>query len=218
MRKILLLVEGQTEETFVKKVLNPHLKAFGKYGEPKITTTKIVKRGNQFKGGIPAYDVVRRQIIRLLNDSSALLVGTFIDYYALPDSFPGKQTIQGTTPIEKVRYLEEQLQNDINNRRFLAYYSLHEFEAILFSQPSEIANTLTNPTASQELERIRRQFATPEDINDNPQTSPSARIIQLFPHYQKPLYGSLISQRIGLAQIRAQCPHFGDWLHQLEQA
>jgi hypothetical protein len=217
LRKILLLVEGQTEETFVKNLPNPHLKAFGKFIEPKIIATKIVKRGDQFKGGVPSYDAVRRLIVRLLNDSSAILVGTFIDYYGLPNSFPGKQTVQGNTPIERVQYLEQKLREDIPDNRFLPYYSLHEFEAILFSRPSEIAKTLTNPAAEQELTRIRQQFPTPEDINDNAQTCPSARIKRLFPRYQKPLFGSLISQRIGLNQIRAECKHFGHWLSTLEQ-
>ena len=218
MRKILILVEGQTEETFVKTVLNPHLETFDRHAIPKIIATKIVKRGNQFKGGVPDCDNVRRQIFRLLGDTSAVVVTTFIDYYALPDTFPGKLAVQGTTPLQRVQYLEDQLRPDIGDPRFLPYYSLHEFEALLFSAPTEIATTLTSPQTSATLQGIRGQFRSPEDINDNPQTCPSARIKRLFPGYQKPLYGSLISQRIGLPQMRAECGHFNDWLQKLEGA
>lgn len=220
-------MEGQTEETFVKTVLNPHLWSFGRHAEPKIITTKIVKRGNQFKGGVPQFTRVREQILRLLRDTSAVLVSTFIDYYALPSSFPGKQSLQGTTPHQRVQYLENQLASNISNSSFLPYYSLHEFEALLFASPSEITNTLTpsqNTTLHQVsraqilIKAIRQNFRTPEDINDSPATCPSARIENLFIHYQKPLHGSLVSQRIGLALIRQECPHFATWLQKLEQA
>ncbi|MFH0989968.1 MAG: DUF4276 family protein [bacterium] len=216
MRKILILVEGQTEEMFVKKVLNTDLEQFDRYAVPIIIATKKVKRGNQFRGGVPHYDRVKLQIQRLLNDTSAALVTTFIDYYALPDSFPGKSSLQGTTPTARVQYLEQAIQTDINNSKFTPYYSLHEFEALLFSVPEEIAQSLTSPSHSLALQRIRQGFPSPEDINDNPHTCPSARIRGLFPTYQKPLHGSLISQRIGIYRIRSACTHFHEWLLRLE--
>ncbi len=52
MRKVLILVEGQTEERFVKDVLQPYLWRVGVHAEPKIATTKRVKFGAHFKGGI----------------------------------------------------------------------------------------------------------------------------------------------------------------------
>lgn len=218
MKKILILVEGQTEEMFVKTVLNPHLESGGGCAIPKIVATKFVKRGTQFKGGIPAYDRVRPQIMRLLNDSSAVSVTTFIDYYALPESFPGKKTIVGSTPIERVKHLEEQLLLDIGDtRRFVPYYSLHEFEALLFASPGIIAETLTLPEKVKDLSLICSQFPSPEDINDNPDTCPSARLRTLFEDYQKTLHGSLITKRIGLSIIRQKCAHFNEWLTLLER-
>lgn len=38
MKKILVLVEGQTEETFVRDVLDPHLHAFDKLLVPTLGT------------------------------------------------------------------------------------------------------------------------------------------------------------------------------------
>jgi hypothetical protein len=55
MGKVLILVEGQTEEKFVKEVLNPHLNNYGKYLIPTLLRTKIVKSGPNFKGGITSY-------------------------------------------------------------------------------------------------------------------------------------------------------------------
>jgi hypothetical protein len=70
---------------------------------------------------------------------------------------------------------------------------------------------------AQQLTSIRSKFEHPEEINDHPDTCPSNRIRQLLPQYQKALHGPLIAQRIGLEQIRAECPHFAEWLAKLEK-
>ncbi|HEV3200600.1 MAG TPA: DUF4276 family protein [Bryobacteraceae bacterium] len=62
---------------------------------------------------------------------------------------------------------------------------------------------------------IRSQFATPEEIDDSVLTAPSKRIEPLL-EYEKPLYGVLAILEIGLPRIRAECPHFADWLNRLE--
>jgi hypothetical protein len=216
MRKVLLLVEGQTEETFVKRVINPYLSSKEIYIEPKIITTKRVKRGPDFKGGVPHYGRVKTQILRLLNDTSAHIVSTMIDYYGLPNDFPGKVNQSGRNAIERVDHLEKQLGKDIDHRKFYPYYSLHEFEALLYCSPRTIAETMINLKAEPELIAIRNAFTSPEEINDNPETAPSKRLKRIFPIYQKPLYGSLISTRIGLDTIRSECPHFNAWLTYIE--
>jgi Domain of unknown function (DUF4276) len=40
--------------------------------------------------------------------------------------------------------------------------------------------------------------------------------MDLVPGYEKPLLGSLAVQEIGLIRIRRECPHFNEWLDQLE--
>ena len=62
---------------------------------------------------------------------------------------------------------------------------------------------------------IRGAFATPEHINNSPQTAPSKRILALVPHYKKTVDGPLIAEDIGLDAIRAQCPHFNNWIERL---
>ncbi len=216
LKKVLILAEGQTEETFIKRVLNPYWQSKDIYAVPKIITTKKLLRGNEFKGGIVEYDKLRPQIFRLLNDTSATIISTFIDYYGLPDSFPGKNTLAGQTVYERVEYLERKLSDDIQNEKFVSYYSLHEFEAILFSVPSVIGETMMDEQKKNILQSIRNSFRTPEEINDNPSTCPSARIKGLFRNYEKPLHGFLISQRIGLETIRLNCPHFNRWIENIE--
>lgn len=214
MKKVLILVEGQSEETFVKRVLSPHLLTREVLVVPIIISTKRVKSGPSFKGGIQSYGKVRKEIKRLLRDSSAALVTTMVDFYGLPGSFPGRGAVQGNTPLERVAFVESAINLDINDERFLAYCSLHEFEALLFAAPAKIAEVFGSPELR--LFAIRHAFATPEDIDDSPSTSPSARLQSLYPQYSKPFFGTLIAGRIGLDAMRAECRHFNEWLTRLE--
>jgi Domain of unknown function (DUF4276) len=146
----------------------------------------------------------------------AALVTTMIDFYGLPASFPGRANVHGKTSIERVVFVENAIEQDINDPRFLAYCSLHEFEALLFSSPAKIAAAFAMPNVEQKLVSIRAQFTSPEEIDDHPSTAPSARLQLLYPQYNKPFYGTLIAGRIGLDEMRSACAHFDDWLVRLE--
>ena len=215
--KILLLVEGQTEEVFVKELLGPYFfKSYNLQLIPKLLTTKIVKDGPNFKGGVPKYSKVKKEIKRLLGDSNAIFVSTMIDYYALPDSFPGKNDNDGTNAQQRVEYLERKLNEDINDDRFIPYYSLHEYETLLYSSPTQIAKTLVMPEIEKDLDGIINSFQNLEEINDGVYTSPSRRILRLCPTYDKVLHGPLIARRIGLDEMKAKCQHFNLWIETLE--
>ena len=214
MSKALVYVEGQTEEAFVKTVLAPHLAPRGLHVIPTLAKTKITKAGPDFKGGITSYAQVKRDLLRLLGDSSADVVTTMIDYYGLPGGFPGLDTLLSGTCFEKVAHIEEELRRDIGDRRFVPYLQVHEFEAAAFVGPEETARTLLG--SASDLEYIRSQFDSPEEIDDGPETAPSKRLLSLFPAYQKPLHGPLITGRIGLERIRAECRHFDAWVTMLE--
>jgi hypothetical protein len=53
--RALVLVEGQTEERFVKDVLAPTFWPRGLYLSPTILVTKRVKDGPNFKGGVTRF-------------------------------------------------------------------------------------------------------------------------------------------------------------------
>ena len=216
MKYVLILVEGQTEEHFVKNVLRDHLSAHGVWITPTILTTKRVKHGPDFKGGVTSYAKVKRESRRLLGNTSTALVTTMFDLYALPGDFPGRADAGGA-PLEKAHHIEQAFTQDIGHPRFAGHLSLHEFEGMLFSEPPQIARALNDPGTTGDLQRIRDGFATPEDINDDQRTAPSKRITAVFPAYSKVLFGALIAERIGLQTIRRECPHFSNWLARLEQ-
>jgi len=59
----------------------------------------------------------------------------------------------------------------------------------------------------------------PEEINEGVNTSPSKRLINHIPIYErsKTRVGALAIAAIGLPTLRARCPHFDDWIRQLER-
>jgi len=109
MKKVLILVEGQTEETVVRDVLSPYLANRGAYLEPIILKTKREKWGTTFKGGIRSFDQVRRDLLPLLGDTSVAAVTTLIDYYGLPQDFPGMGSRPASDPYARVRHVESRL-------------------------------------------------------------------------------------------------------------
>ena len=216
MKRVLILAEGQTEERFIKDVLNPHLWEIEIDLRPTIAATKRVKSGPDFKGGITNYQKVENDLKRLLGDSDAAAVTTFIDYYSLPEDFPGMATRPPGSPAQRTTHVEMEWQDHIGDDRFQPYLMTHEFEALLFSKPDEISSALNSPGSQQRLEEVRASFSTPEEINDSPITAPSKRIVSILPGYRKVLHGTMVARRIGLPLIREECTHFSDWLDWLE--
>ena len=100
--------------------------------------------------------------------------------------------------------------------RFVPYLQLHEYEGLLFSDPVEFAKGISLPSLAQPFERVRRDFQTPEDINDDVNTAPSKRVLRLYPSYRKPLDGTRAAKAVGIDTMRRECPHFRDWVERLE--
>ena len=226
MARLLIHVEGQTEETFVNEVLGPHL-----YGQGY---TKIGARlmGNarqrDHRGGIRAWSTARGDIIRHLKEDAGCLVTTMVDYYGLPQSggraWPGREAA-GLLPFaQKASTVESRLSVDIcremgegfNPDRFIPFVMMHEFEGLLFSDCERFSLGIGRPDLADALQAVRNEFASPEEINDSPITAPSKRLEQLVQAYEKPLLGTLAVLEIGLDAIRRECPHFREWLSSLE--
>ncbi len=214
MKRALILVEGQTEETFIRELLVPHFAPRGLYLKSVIVSTRRIKAGGKFRGGVISYRQVERDLRPLFGDSDVSVVTTMLDYYHLPKDFPGWDGLtKSAQPGEQVRLIEKALEKEIDDPRFLAYLSLHEFEALLFADPETIVDAFPNTKKRNPLGDLS---APPEKINDGKTTHPAARIEKATKSYRKALHGPLIAQRIGLRKIRNKCPHFASWLKKLE--
>ncbi|MCP4360915.1 MAG: DUF4276 family protein [Chloroflexi bacterium] len=224
MNRVKILVEGQTEESFVSKLLYGHLAQRGIFITPILLTTKRVKNrdarersmpGRRFKGGVTTYGKVKLDVRKALKDREAI-VTTMIDFYGLPNDFPGMGSLPTGSGYERARYLEQAFEDDIDVHRFQPFLALHEYEALLFSQPKTIAAAFPEQAVAEPLQGIRDAFASPEEINQGRETHPSARIMAHVTGYRKPFHGTLIAERIGLTQIRRECAHFAEWVAWLE--
>ncbi len=219
-KKALILVEGPTEEAFIKQVIVPAIPSVR--FQPVIVKTRIIGSQPAQKGGTVAYDEFKRQINQLLRDSTASVVSTMFDLQGLGTDFPGMDA--PGSGINKALAVQAALAADINEPRFLPFIVLHEFEAFLFVNPAVVAQVLQRPPLANELAKIRSRFDnTPENINSSPATSPSAQIASACKRlcgsaeiFQKRTHGPIITKRIGVDQIRAACPHFDEWMKKLE--
>lgn len=212
MIRVHVVVEGQTEETFVRDLLYDHFQARGVFLNPILLRTSA-----QGRGGVVSYAKVRPQIVRQCRQDSSAVVTTMIDVYRLPGDFPGSQACVATDIYAKVCCLEQALADDVNCRNFIPNLSVHEFEALLFSDLDQFSAWFDKAA----MKRLRAQIPkdrTPEEINDGLQTAPSKRILAALASdgYQKTLHGPLIAMDIGLESMRQRCPHFHAWLKQLE--
>lgn len=228
MVRLLLHVEGETEETFVKAVLREHLALKGYHSvEPRLMGPARLRSQ---RGGICSWQRVLKDVLRHLKEDSRRTVGTMVDYYGLPargrGAWPGRleaSKIVGT-PEDKAGTVERAVADSVakamgssfNRRRFVPYVMMHEFEAMLFSDCSAFGLAIGRTDLTASLEQVRLAFDTPEDIDDGRTTAPSKRILQLLPSYQKELMGNLGVLEIGFEAIRCECPHFNHWIECLE--
>jgi len=227
MSRLLVHVEGETEETFVNEVLRNHLlsKGFQSVSARIVGNARLRHR----RGGIRGWDSVRKDILRHLRGDTGAYSTTMVDYYALPrtgaGAWPGR-AVALTKPFEgKAEAVEGALAADIQSemgqsfdaRRFIPFVVMHEFEGLLFSDCKAFSKGIAKPELEPAFQEIRDAFENPEEINDSPLAHPSKRIEDLIPHYEKPLLGTLAVLEIGLATLRSECPHFAQWLKKLER-
>ncbi len=221
MIRLHIIAEGQTEEEFVKTILAEHLADFNVITDVHCVTTKRTKT-QVHRGGLGSYQQPKKDTLLWLKQEKGndVRFTTMLDLYALPNDFPqfdeGKKI---SDPYQKVKKLETALAEDINDYRFIPYIQLHEFEALILTDPSKLIDRFPEYDESvQELVTICKKYDSPELINDGETTAPSKRIIQLIPSYKgaKVSVAPLMVQKIGLPTIRSQCPHFNEWLIQLE--
>jgi hypothetical protein len=188
------------------------------------TKPRLVPTGKLGRGGVVNYEHVRRAITSWTRQERGpdVAFSTMFDLYRLPRNFPGYTEAKArTAPYSVVESLEESLAQDIGDDRFVPYIQLHEFEAILFSDPQ----ALSGPFAGRdrevaELVKIAKKFDNnPEKIDDGESTAPSKRIIELIPEYRgaKRAVGPDVARQIGIDKIRNACKHFNDWLTKLEK-
>ena len=220
MIRLHFVVEGQTEETFVNNILAPQLSSLNIFPDVRCVQTGR-KHGKVHKGGISNYRKLKNDLLRWMKEdkNSDVRFTTMIDFYALPKDFPGyEQSRKQSNSQKRIAILEHAFQTDIKDYRFIPYIQCHEFEALLFSDPSKFEFAYPNKKDEiKQLIAIRSNFKSPEDINEGKDTAPSKRIKKIIPEYNKVSAACNIAMQISLVKIRKENHHFNEWLNKLEQ-
>ncbi len=217
MTRLLVLVEGQSEEVFVGRTLKPYLQERGVYVQPPIVLwTKRSGSGGGFRGGVCNWSQIRKSLAPLMRDTDAW-VTTLLDFYGLPEDMPAyPKARQSSDPRLQVAVLQEGLKAEFPHARFLPFLALHEFESWLFCGPAVVATHFDRPGLADKLQQAVAQAGDPELINHGQTTHPKARLRAPVAQYKETSDGPTILNSIGIPAIRAACPHFCTWLEQLE--
>lgn len=225
MNELVVIAEGETEQTFVRDQLAGYLAMHG------TTSWAVLPGKNRKRGGVKKWEVARQDIVRTLNEGRYCT--TMMDYYAMPDDWPGRVNARSLAWHERASHVETRLLEDIvevmghkfNPQFFIPYVQLHEFEALAFADvrvlTSVVAPLSLSHTSPEKLEkqfsRILDEAGHPEAINDGIETCPSRRITGVVKAYKKRIHGPIVTGRIGLETLRDRCGHFASWLERLER-
>jgi hypothetical protein len=167
MIRVNILCEGATEEKFVKEILYPHFLHKG-----ILVTPRGLDGGNN-------YGKIKYHIVEWLNSDKTAYVTTMIDLYGMNEDFPGYNLHQSLPALKKVVAIEQTIKSSIlnsksvHNQLFIPYIQLHEFEALLFTNPLLMEDwlSLDRDIEPNSFVKIANTFDSPEHINDSKYTA-----------------------------------------------
>lgn len=211
MKILYIIVEGQSEEEFVKDLIAP-LSNQNWFIQPiKITTNRNIGK----RGGFSAYRQLKEDISILLKTKQEKAVTTFVDFFRIPKDVPNyKDCLKISDAERQIDCLEKAINDDINHQSFFPYIQKFEFEALLFSSNAGFENYYGGKIA-KETAKIIEKYPNPEEINNNPNTSPSNRLKKIVPEYNKPNEGNILAMEIGIDKMLEKCPRFKNWVENI---
>lgn len=188
MKRLVLIVEGESEEGFANQVLFPYLRGKG------INYTMQCFKIKPSNGGLSKYTHIRKDILHTLHENE-VVVSMMVDFYRLPSDFPGFKALRAMQMPhqELVKELEIKLKEDIDETKdrasgyFIPYIQLHEFETLVFAAIEGIDCWFEKERIKKEatLKNVLLEYPNPEDINNHPDTAPSVRLKKHIPGYRK---------------------------------
>ena len=144
MKRVVFIVEGDTEVSFIQKCVIPYLYLKG-FTNPmnaqKILTNRkrntmnaqkiLTNRKLNKKGGNVGFDYLKNDVARVAATGNVLIT-TLLDFFRLPVDFPGY-----TTDSLKLAELETKMKEAISvvmdASCFLPYIQRHEVESLMFT-------------------------------------------------------------------------------------
>lgn len=217
-----VLCEGQSEQQFVSKVLNPYLLGEKIIAKP---TLLITNHKLNAQGGIISYQQVKRDLKNLIKsakntDYQEDYFTTMIDLYALPNDFPG-YSMPYTDCYGRVKNIEQAFAADINHYKFIPYIELHEFETLVLCNLNKLKEEY--PLGAKKIEALDLSWRkecndNAELVNSKRETAPSKRIINALMDkykYNKPQMAVVTTKNKGIDALRKECAHFNQWIESI---
>lgn len=219
MKRLVIIAEGETEESFVNNILCPFFCSKGIYNSIQCFKTK------HSHGGMSKYSYIKKDILNIIYEKN-VVVSMMIDFYRLPSDFPGFNDLKVTqTHQEQANLLETRIKKDLEDSQnqlfdnFIPYIQLHEFEALVFASISGIDSLFERSEMDYNgLMNVIQQYPNPEDINNHPDTAPSVRLKKLISGYNKVLHGIDIINTVGMDELLEKCPRFKTWIESMAEA
>lgn len=208
--RVCIVCEGQTEVAFINACIAPYLFDYGVHAYPSI----LQAPSGRHRGGRVTVDRLVNFVSHQYHEADRIT--TLVDFYGFQDREGRSRAQLEAAILAGVR----DCTTHFDARFVLPYVQMHEFEGLLFSDIEQFQFVLDGWSAASRaaLTEVRQSFATPEDINDSPETAPSKRILKIFEPgtYSKTEHGPLIAEAMGIDQIKGQCPQFDAWMDRLQ--
>jgi hypothetical protein len=224
MRDLYVIVEGETELEFMNRLLIPFLrKHIGSGNHIQALMVTMSGGGHGFNN----IEHFKNTIKPVMSYNSEPFITSFIDYYGINSErkMPGYTAcMKNTLKAAKVSCLEnclnDAVQAIITYRFFIPYIQLHEFETLLYADPS-VGFDLESESIKEAVQQVADEFDCPEDINDTYETSPSNRLKDIYKDhgskYAKGADAVDVAELTSIETIMNQCPRFKAWVERLIQ-
>jgi hypothetical protein len=220
MLDLVVLCEGQTEREFCRGVIAPYVASRG-----VALAGTLVGKPQRKRGGIREWPVYRNELLRLSKERTDRHLGVLVDFYAMPESWPGRSASTTVTILQRGAHVEEALRADLDaelSGRFHPCVQLHEFESLLFVEPALAALSIAigggadHERLASRMDAIKAECGgSVEQIDDSPETAPSKRLTRIVPGYDKVAWGVAAVGDVSLPLLRAGCPWLDRWLTRL---
>lgn len=221
MKRLIFIVEGETELEFVNRLLIPFLTVKG-------LTSSMNGIIITMSGGGHGYNNIehfKNTIRPILSMSDEPIITTLIDHYGINSEkklIGYTECIQESDVEERIKKMEEKLNEAVQSikpyRFFIPYIQRHEFETLLFADP-EKGFDLEDRLIKQDVISLCNSFTSIEDINCTPEGAPSKRLKIIYERHNK-VYEKVtdavdIAELTTIDKLLEECPRFRKWIETL---
>jgi hypothetical protein len=224
MKHLYIIVEGETELEFIRRLLIP-------YFSNKGITIHMQAIAISIKGGGHGYNNIehfKNTIEPLLSYKNEPIITTMIDYYGINSEkkMPNyNKCMQKNGTDVRIACMEQELNNQVQSVKpyqyFIPHIQKHELETLLFVNPQN-GFDLEDEKIKNDVIALANKHDNIEEINSTPEGAPSKRLTAIYQKhgskYSKGADAIDIVELIGFANVLNRCSHFKSWIDKLENA